>query len=99
MRGDWRDDAACLGTDPALWFAREGDQRRSAAEVKRIREAKAICEGCPVRRECLRFAVCGGEYFGIWGGTTEYDRRALRRRYGQDALERLVSQELASAHA
>lgn len=43
------------------------------------REAKAICRGCPVRRECLAYALANREPFGIWGGCSERERRRLRR--------------------
>ena len=64
----WRDEAACLGADPELFFPPE---RRGAAQA---RKAKAICAGCPVRTECLEYAVRHGERFGVWGGTAEEER-------------------------
>ncbi|TMR13807.1 WhiB family transcriptional regulator [Nonomuraea turkmeniaca] len=45
--------------------------------------AKAICAGCPVRGDCLRWALEHGERWGIWGGLNPRERRHLRRRgYG-----------------
>ena len=74
-RPDWRDEAACLHTDPELFFpiSASGPAREQAAE------AKAICAICPVRRECLTFALRTGQLHGIWGGTTEDERAAASR--------------------
>lgn len=67
----WRDSAACLGDgDPDAWFA-------EASEKARIRHALATCHGCPVRTQCLDFAMARNDQFGIWGGLTEKDRRRL----------------------
>jgi WhiB family redox-sensing transcriptional regulator len=43
-------------------------------------EAKAICFACPVRENCLEFALAAGERFGIWGGMTPQERRYLAAR-------------------
>ncbi len=43
-------------------------------------EAKRICHRCPVRSECLRWALDTGQDHGIWGGADEAERRTLRRR-------------------
>lgn len=66
----WKDDAACRhATDPSIFFPKPGDS---------VREAKAICAGCPVRSECLDYALRLGEH-GIWGSTSERERRRIRR--------------------
>jgi WhiB family redox-sensing transcriptional regulator len=44
------------------------------------RDARAVCTGCPVRLECLADALDGRMDFGVWGGMTERERRALLRR-------------------
>ncbi|MDU5308733.1 MAG: WhiB family transcriptional regulator, partial [Varibaculum cambriense] len=46
------------------------------------REAKAVCELCEVRDECLSYALENDERFGIWGGLSERERRRLRRNVG-----------------
>jgi len=46
-----------------------------------IDQAKAVCETCPVKGPCLQFALATNQDSGIWGGTTEEDRRKLRRAY------------------
>jgi len=73
---DWRHDAACRDTDPELFFpvTERGPGARQTAE------AKAVCARCPVADRCLRYAVDSGLDHGIFGGTTETERRALVRR-------------------
>lgn len=65
----WIERAACRGVHPALFFPIRGEG---------CEEAKAVCEGCEVRAECLDFAVLNRELFGIWGGTSENERRRIR---------------------
>lgn len=83
--------ALCKGADPELWFgphvcgqecdgpdgcmAGKSEQGRFA----RIRAAKSVCEVCPVRQECLDWAVDTNQDFGIWGGATERERSKLRK--------------------
>ena len=67
----WAAYAACRGADPNLFFPSEEDD---AAEAIRI------CGGCPVQGECLEWALESRVRYGIWGGTTERDRRRLTRR-------------------
>lgn len=64
---DWTDLAACVGQDPELWFPL-GDGAK----------AKAVCASCPVRADCLRFALDSGLDDGIFGGLDADDRRALK---------------------
>ena len=64
----WR--AKCLQADPDTFFPEKGGSTR---------EAKRICSGCPVRDECLDFALANDERFGIWGGMSERERRRLKR--------------------
>lgn len=66
----WQAYANCLGVDPDLFFPERG------ASTK---EAKAVCQGCVVREECLEYALANGEKFGIWGGMSERERRRIRR--------------------
>lgn len=71
MAEDWRQEGACWDTDPDVFFpVREED----------VGAALAICATCPVQSECLTYAL-RNEGVGIWGGTTESERRKLRRRY------------------
>jgi WhiB family redox-sensing transcriptional regulator len=74
--GQWRSAAACRSAEPDLFFpiSDSGPAREQMAT------AKAICATCQVRRECLAFALRTGQTYGIWGGTTEHERAAVRRR-------------------
>jgi WhiB family redox-sensing transcriptional regulator len=67
---DWTSAAACNTSDPDELFVTGAAQNR----------AKAICLGCPVRTECLADALDNRVEFGVWGGMTERERRALLRR-------------------
>lgn len=66
----WRGEAACRGIDPETLFETGAAQNR----------AKAVCTACPVRLQCLAYALDQREWFGVWGGMTERERRALLRR-------------------
>ena len=71
---DWRKQAACREADPEIFFP------VSIRDVGTIAEAKAVCGRCAVREACLRYAQNNKEDNGIWGGLTEEERRAERRR-------------------
>ncbi|AXH95810.1 WhiB family transcriptional regulator [Ornithinimicrobium avium] len=73
---DWRDRAACLDEDPELFFP----IGNTGPALQQIEDAKAICRTCPVIDECLRFALENGQDAGVWGGLSEDERRALKRR-------------------
>ena len=68
---DWRLLAACRHADPELFFPVSA----SGPSVDQITQAKAICVGCPVRRHCLAFALHTRQDHGVWGSTTERERR------------------------
>lgn len=81
--GAWTAQAACLGTDPQLFFPEPthgGAQGRRPSH--QIEQARHICLGCPVIADCLRHALEHVEA-GIWGGTTETQREELRRIAGR----------------
>jgi WhiB family redox-sensing transcriptional regulator len=65
----------CATTDPEMYYPPKGMQ----ASVE-IRMAKALCEGCPVKTECLTYALSAGEVYGIWGGLTANERSRMRRK-------------------
>ncbi len=73
---DWRARAACRDEDPELFFPL-GD---SGPALLQIEDAKAICRACNVASDCLTWALESGQDSGIWGGLSETERRALRRR-------------------
>jgi WhiB family transcriptional regulator, redox-sensing transcriptional regulator len=70
---------ACASVDPELFFAAFG--ARGDERLAREQDAKAVCERCPLVRECLAHALTHAEW-GVWGGTSEEDRVALQRRHG-----------------
>lgn len=71
----WRARAACRQLDTRLFFP-----DRVAYLKKDVGFAKTTCRRCPVREECLRAAMDGGETVGIWGGLTPSERANLQRR-------------------
>ncbi|GAA4697752.1 hypothetical protein GCM10023215_40090 [Pseudonocardia yuanmonensis] len=68
-RWNWRIAARCRTADAEELFVRGAEQRR----------ARQFCATCPVRTECLAHALDERVEFGVWGGTTERERRALLR--------------------
>lgn len=74
-RDDWRQAAACRDLNPELFFP-EGTAGPALAQAD---QAKLVCRSCPVRRQCLNFALRQGLDFGIWGGANVAERRAIRR--------------------
>jgi WhiB family redox-sensing transcriptional regulator len=72
----WRQEALCAQTDPDLFFEISGDDWRN----KDYAEAKKICAACPVAGECLAWALRTNEQWGVAGGLTVNERRALQRR-------------------
>jgi len=73
---DWRHQAACLTEDPELFFP----IGNTGPAVLQIDEAKAVCRRCDVIETCLRWALDTGQDAGVWGGLSEDERRALKRR-------------------
>jgi len=66
----WWFAGLCAQTDPELFFPEKGGS---------VREAKAVCAGCPVRAQCLAHALAHGERYGVWGGLSEPERRRLKQ--------------------
>jgi WhiB family transcriptional regulator, redox-sensing transcriptional regulator len=66
----WRSLAACQSADPDLFFPISLSGQSTAQVV----QAKAICAGCQVRRECLAFALRTQQVHGVWGGLSEQER-------------------------
>jgi WhiB family redox-sensing transcriptional regulator len=62
--------ARCVEVDPEIFFPERGGSSKAA---------RAVCSECSVRQECLLYALANREQFGIWGGTSERERRRLRR--------------------
>jgi WhiB family transcriptional regulator, redox-sensing transcriptional regulator len=70
----WMDQARCAETDPDAFFPEKGQSNRPA---------KQVCSGCEVSGECLSYALRHDIREGIWGGTSEQQRRQLRKRHEQ----------------
>lgn len=79
---NWRAESACLNTDPDVFFP----VAVGTAAGKLVTRALRICDGCPVKQQCLDYAMRSGEKDGIWGGTTPEERiRVLRARHRRPA--------------
>ena len=73
---DWRHEALCRDEDPELFFP-IGTTGPAATQVE---QAKVVCRRCPKVEPCLTWALDTGQDAGVWGGTSEDERRALKRR-------------------
>jgi WhiB family redox-sensing transcriptional regulator len=73
---DWRHDAACRDEDPELFFP----VGTSGPALLQVTEAKSVCHRCTVASDCLAWALASGQDAGVWGGMSEDERRALKRR-------------------
>lgn len=72
---EWRDLSACSHTSPELFFP----IGTTGLALDQIAIAKAVCAGCSVHTECLEFALMTNQDTGVWGGTSEEERRKLRK--------------------
>lgn len=74
----WMDRAACAGRDIVLFFGDDGERQPD----REIREwcATEVCSICPVRTDCLDYAITSDQRSGVWGGLTEDERASERRR-------------------
>ncbi len=82
----WMQDAACRGfPNPEIFFPEQG---------KSAKPAKAICETCPVRDECLDHAIFHRQKDGVWGGLNERERRPLRK-ISAEGLDRKICHKCA----
>ena len=71
LRPDWQELGICNQTDPDLFFPEKGGTPRPA---------QRICAHCEVKPQCLEYALANDEAFGVWGGLSERERRALKKR-------------------
>lgn len=74
---DWQDEAACFDSG-VNFFPSRGDETA---------EAKAICARCPVRTDCLEYALNLNIRFGVWGGKSERQRKRMRVERGRTVAE------------
>ena len=84
----WVAASACRNADPDELFVTGAAQNR----------AKAVCMGCPVRTECLSDALDNRVEFGVWGGMTERERRALLRRRPDVSSWRALLEQARAEH-
>ena len=75
---DWRHHAVCRDEDPELFFP----IGTSGPALLQVEQAKAVCRRCTVTEECLSWALESGQDAGVWGGMSEDERRAVKRRGG-----------------
>ncbi|MDP9800405.1 WhiB family redox-sensing transcriptional regulator [Arcanobacterium wilhelmae] len=78
---DWRNKAACLHEDPELFFP-VGSSGPAMAQMER---AKLVCQNCPVAQTCLKVALETNQDCGVWGGKSEDERKALKRKAARSA--------------
>lgn len=71
----WRSVAACRDTDPDLFFP----VGTTGIAIEQIEAAKEVCRACPAQEPCLEFALATHQESGVWGGTSEEERRKLRK--------------------
>jgi WhiB family redox-sensing transcriptional regulator len=74
---DWQTNARCTEVDPEIFFPERGGSSK---------EARKVCDKCDVRLQCLEYALNNKEQFGIWGGTSERERRRLRKERARRGL-------------
>lgn len=71
----WRAHRACADRDVSFFFP---------SDRGGVKRAIKVCDSCPVREQCLEFAICNQIVDGIWGGTTETTRvKLIRERFGR----------------
>ncbi len=71
----WRDQAVCRDTDPELFFP----VGTTGQALLQLSKAKETCDQCEVKVQCLQFALDTNQDSGVWGGTSEEERRSIRR--------------------
>ncbi len=71
MNTEWMDKAKCRNLPPETFFPSDG---------LGVEAAQRICHGCPVKQECLEYALANHIDHGVWGGASERERRRILRR-------------------
>ena len=74
---EWRELGSCRKLATSMFFP---IGQTGEAEVK-IARAKKVCVTCPVRQQCLEFAITTNQEYGVWGGHSEEERRVIRRQW------------------
>ncbi|HEY5881129.1 MAG TPA: WhiB family transcriptional regulator [Nakamurella sp.] len=95
---DWQAAGACRGMDSDAFFHPAAE--RAKARRARITAAKAVCNACPVIRQCLAHALEVREPYGIWGGRSEDERAEMlglqSLRYPAARVERPAGQAVSA---
>jgi len=78
MDNDWMGEGRCREMDPAVFFPSDGIG---------VQAAQRVCEECPVRVPCLEYALDNHVDHGVWGGTSERERRRILRRRRISSLQ------------
>lgn len=73
--GEWRKQAACANSDTSKFFPSKGKEAKTQHVIS---AARLVCARCPVRSECLEFAVKNTVMYGIWGGLTREERKKVK---------------------
>lgn len=89
----WRAQAACVGQSAKFFYEvpRRGNNQAHVLDALTA-EARAVCEACPVKDECLAEAMqCAADDHAVWGGTHHLDRRRMRGLDGRGRRRRSVA--------
>lgn len=76
---EWHQEARCKEQPQEMFFGVETDEtstkrHRPTLTMSEVKRAVALCDRCPVRKQCLEYALYNHEEYGVWGGTTKRDR-------------------------
>ena len=77
---EWQEEGSCREHDPEIFFL--DYNLRGKAKRQKEQTAISICEGCPVKMQCLDHALNTPEIYGVWGGMTEEQRHVIMRKRG-----------------
>jgi WhiB family redox-sensing transcriptional regulator len=86
---DWREGAACRNTEPDLFFPIGS----TGPAVDQIDAAKRVCKACDSIDPCLEFALATNQESGVWGATSEEERRKLRKQWLAARRRSLLAQQ------
>src|SRR6516164_2450924 len=92
---DWRRSAACRNTEPDLFFP----VGTTGPAIDQIEAAKRVCRSCEAITPCLEFALATNQESGVWGGTSEEERRKLRKAWLAARRSRRTCRLLSSCRA
>jgi WhiB family redox-sensing transcriptional regulator len=84
---EWIERARCIDQDPELFFP----VGTTGPAIDQVERARAVCMDCPVRPECLDWALDTAQDAGVWGGLSEEERRTIRRARRREAAAAAAS--------